>query len=251
MKPIALQLYTVRELCAQDFAGTLKHVADIGYKGVEFAGFYDTPPAEVKKMVDDLGLQVSSAHLPMPTKENVAELLDTCNTIGIPRIVSGFGPDQVKTVEGCNEAVAKLNAALEALEGSGVALAIHNHWWEFRRLPDGQLPEDILLNGAPGVGAQLDVYWVAVGGEDPAATVARLGKRAPLLHIKDGLIDPPQPMTPVGEGKLDMPAIIKAADPNVLEWLIVELDSCAIGMLEAAEKSYRYLVDNGLGEGNK
>jgi len=251
MKPISLQLYTVRELCAQDFAGTVKRVADIGYKGVEFAGFYNTPPAEVKKMVDNLGLQVSSAHLPMPTKENVAELLDTCRTIGIPRIVSGFGPDQVKTLEGCNEAAAKLKSAVEALEGSGIGIAIHNHWWEFTKLPDGQLPEDILLNGAPGAGAQLDVYWVAVGGEDPTATVARLGRRAPLLHIKDGPMDPPQPMTAVGDGKLDMPSIIKAADPNVLEWLIVELDSCATGMMEAAEKSYQYLTENGLAAGNK
>jgi sugar phosphate isomerase/epimerase len=72
-----------------------------------------------------------------------------------------------------------------------------------------------------------------------------------MLHIKDGLIDPPQPHTAVGAGKLDMPAIIGAADPNVLEWLVVELDSCATDMMQAVADSYRYLVDAGLGYGNK
>lgn len=249
-KPISLQLYTVREACAQDFVGTVKQVADIGYVGVEFAGFHNLSPGEVRKMVDGLGLQVSSAHLPMPTRENAEELIATCQTIGIPRLVSGFGPDDVKTIEGCKAAAAKLREAAAALEGSGLEFGIHNHWWEFETV-GGQIPEDILLAEAPGVFAEIDVYWAACGGQAPAAAVARLKDRAPLLHIKDGPIEPRQPHTAVGAGKLDMPAIIQAGDPNVLEWLIVELDSCATDMMEAVEESYKYLVGNGLAAGNK
>jgi sugar phosphate isomerase/epimerase len=249
MKPIALQLYTLREAAAEDFPGVLKKVADIGYKGVEFAGLQGMEPAEVRKIIDDLGLEVSSAHMPMPTAENAGRLIDECGTLGVTNLVTGPG-GPVDTMDGILAAVDRMNAAVAALEGSGLAFGIHNHWQEFEEV-EGQLPEDILLEKVPELFAQLDVYWVACGGPDPVETVARLKDRAPLLHIKDGNIEPRQPHTAVGNGVLDMPAIVNAADPNVLEWLIVELDSCATDMVEAVEDSYRYMIDNGLAEGNK
>jgi sugar phosphate isomerase/epimerase len=144
----------------------------------------------------------------------------------------------------------RFNAGIEALGKSGIRLGLHNHWLEFQPV-EGVLPEDVLLEKCPELFAQLDVYWVAVGGPDSAATVVRLKSRAPLLHIKDGMIDPPQPHTAVGQGVLDMPSIIAAADPNVCEWLIVELDSCATDMVQAVQDSYRYMIDNGLAAGNK
>jgi len=250
MKPISLQLYTVREAAAKDFAGVLKKVADIGYVGVEFAGLHGMAPAEVKKIVDDLGLQVSSAHMPMPNAENAAKLVDECRALGIPKLVSGFGPDNVKTLDLAKQAAQKVAEAAELLKGSGVAFGLHNHWWEFQ-LVDGQFPEDILLGASPAVFAELDVYWAEVGCGNAAKAVADRKARIPLLHAKDGLIEPKQPMTAVGAGKLDFPAIVGAADPNVLEWVIVELDSCATDMMEAVEQSYRYLVGNGLAAGNK
>jgi len=250
MKPISLQLYTVREAAAKDFPGVLKKVADVGYKGVEFAGLHGMAPAEVKRIVDDLGLQVSSAHMALPTPDNCAQLVGECNTLGIPKLVSGFGPDQFKTMQGCLDAAARFQQAAGLLKGSGIAFGIHNHWWESQPV-DGEFPEDVVLQDAPDVFAELDVYWAEVGCGDALGAVARLKSRAPLLHIKDGPVDPPQPMTAVGAGALDMPALIRAADPAVLEWLIVELDSCAGDMMEAVEQSYRYLTENGLGAGNR
>lgn len=250
MKPIALQLYSVRAEAAKDFAGTLKRVADIGYKGIEFAGLQGMSPSEVKRIVDDLGLQVCSAHLPLPTPENRGRLVEECGILGIPKVISGFGAAQLKTLDGCQQAAAKVRAAVEALQGSGLAFGLHNHWAEFEKV-DGTFPEDILLEAAPSVFAELDIYWAEVGCGDAAGQVARLKSRIPLLHVKDGLIEPKQPMTAVGSGKLDIPRILQAADPNVLEWLIVELDSYAGDMFEAVEASYRYLVNNGLGYGNR
>jgi len=250
VKPISVQLYSVREEAAQDFPGVLKKIADIGYTGVEFAGLHGMSPAEVKKVIDDLGLQVSSAHMALPTDENATQLIQECHTLGIPRLITGFGPDQLNTVDGCMAVAAQFRKANELLAGTGIAFGFHNHWWEFE-LVDGRYPEDILLENAPGVFAEVDVYWAAVGGVDPAEAVARLKDRVPVLHIKDGPIEPKQPHTAVGKGVLDIPAIIKAADPNVLEWVIVELDSCATDMMQAVADSYRYLVDSGLGSGNK
>jgi sugar phosphate isomerase/epimerase len=248
MKPIAVQLYSVREQCKDDFPGTLKKIADIGYKGVEFAGFHGLAPKELKACVDDLGLAVASAHMPMPTDDNAAELIDQCKTLGVTKLITGPG-GPIDTPENVMACVEKQKRAVELLAGTGIAFGLHNHWLEFRAVA-GVFPEDTMLQEVDGLIAELDVYWIQVGGPDPAETVARLKSRAPLLHIKDGLVDPPQPMKPIGQGVLDMPAIIAAADPDVLDWLIIELDSCDIDMLDAVEQSYRYLVDNGLAEGN-
>ena len=249
MKPIGLQLYTLREWAAQDFTAVLKKVADIGYKGVEFAGLHGMPAAEVRKLIDDLGLVTCSQHGGIPTAANAQQMIEECETLGHKLLVTGPG-GALDTMDNVLAAADRLKAGTEALKGSGIRLGIHNHWAEFQPV-EGKLPEDVILDKAPDLFAQLDVYWVAVGGPDSAETVARLKSRAPLLHIKDGMIDPPQPHTAVGQGVLDMPSIIAAADPNVLEWLIVELDSCATDMVKAVEESYRYMIDNGLAEGNR
>jgi sugar phosphate isomerase/epimerase len=249
VKPLAIQLYSVREDAAKDFPAVLKKVADIGYKGVEFAGLQGMCPCEVRKIIDDLGLVACSSHTGIPACDTVSKMIDEANTLGLNKLISGPG-GSIATMDGIMACVDKLNAGIALLEGSGLTFGLHNHWAEFEKV-DGQFPEDILLEKVPGLFAQLDVYWIAVGGPDPVETVARLKSRAPLLHVKDGMIDPPQPHTAVGSGKLDMPAIVGAADPCVLEWLIVELDSCGTDMWEAVAESYRYLTATGLASGNK
>lgn len=250
MKPIALQLYTLRDLCKEDFVPTLDKVAKIGYHAVEFAGFHGMTPGELRTVLDDLGLVVCSAHMPMPNDANAAEIIEQCQTLGVSRLITGPG-GPIKTYDEVMACVEKQRRAVELLKGNGIAFGLHNHWQEFEPLADGRLPEDIMLQNVPELFAELDVYWVTVAGQDPAATVKRLGKRAPLLHIKDGLVEPRQPMKPIGQGKLDMPAIIGAANSKILEYIIVELDSCDIPPLEAVEQSYTYLVGNGLARGNR
>jgi len=185
----------------------------------------------------------------MPTDANASELIDQCKTLGITKLITGPG-GPIDTMDGVMACVKMQQRAVELLEGTGISFGLHNHWAEFEFV-EGKLPEDVMLDNVPGLFAQLDVYWVAKGGQDPVATVKRLAQRAPVLHIKDGPLDPPQPMTAVGKGVLDMPAIIGAADESVLEWLIVELDSCGTDMFEAVEDSYKYLVGEGLATGNK
>jgi len=250
MKPIALQLYTLREECQRDFPGTLRRVAEIGYKGVEFAGLHGMSAREVAKLVADLGLQVASSHVGLPTEHNVEQLIEEQQTLGSKYIVTGLGPDDFATVDLCKSSAARFQKAAKLLEGSGLVLGVHNHWWEFEP-KDGQLPYDILMAEAPDVVSELDIYWAATGGSDPAKVVAANKRRIPLLHVKDGPLVKGEPHTAVGSGKLDIPGIIHAADPMVLKWLIVELDACATDMVEAVAQSYRYLTVNGLAEGNR
>jgi len=251
MKPIAIQLYTVRDACAKDFPGTVKKIAEIGYKGVEFAGLHGAKPQDVAKMLKDLGLVACSSHGPMVTKENVNQVVDTERTLGNKRIITGFGPNDLKTEDACKSAAEKFTAAAELLKPFGMEMGYHNHWWEFAMIGKKTAFEIFFANAATSVFSELDVYWAAYGKGDPVKVLDKMKKRVPLLHIKDGTLEENKPHTAVGSGKLDMPAIVAAADPKVLDWLIVELDDCATDMMEAVKQSYAYLTSAKLAEGNK
>lgn len=246
--PIALQLYTLRESMAHDFEGVVRRVADMGYVGVETAGFPGSTPEKASRLFQSLGLAVPGAHLPMPVGEHKQSSLDTANALGTKRLINGLGPDQFTSVDKIKTSCDQFNAAGEAAAEHGFTFGIHNHWWEFLKV-DGRLVCDIMLEHlTPSVFFELDVYWVQTGGADAVDVVKRLGKRAPILHIKDGPCNREEPMTAVGKGKVNIPAVIGAGVGST-EWLIVELDRCATDMAEAVEQSYHYLVDNGLGSG--
>lgn len=254
MKPISIQLYTVRPDVypeAKDhFPGVLRTIAEIGYKGVEFAGLFGHDPKEIRGILDDLGMKTSSSHAGVPTPENVQQIVDTESALGNTRVIGGFGPDRFKTVDDCKAAAAQFQQAAELLKPHGMTFGIHNHWWEFDTV-DGQRVYDILMAEAPDMFSELDVYWVAWGKADPAQVIEQYKSRLPLLHIKDGMLEQSHPHVAVGSGKLDFRAIIGAADPNVLEWLVVELDAYDGPMLDAVKQSYKYLTESGLAEGNK
>ncbi len=250
-KPIAVQLYTVRDALAQDFAGVVKKIAGFGYKGVETAGFPGTTPQAAADLFKSLGLVVSSAHSPLPLEDKRAEVLENMQILGCKYLVCPSLPfDNYKTVEGTISNSQRLNEANQIARDAGLTLLYHNHWPEYQPLA-GTYPYKIMLeNLDPTIGFEVDTYWVKVGGLDPVAVIKELGARAPLLHIKDGPADGREsPMVAVGDGVMDIPAIVNAG--QAAEWLVVELDRCATDMVEAVEKSYRYLVGKGLASGSK
>jgi sugar phosphate isomerase/epimerase len=252
MKPISLQLYTLRELAGDiGYEAMLEKVAAIGYKGVEFAGFYDQKPADLKKRVEDLGMTVSSSHGPWVSPDNVSEAADTVKTLGLDIACAGWGPDQYRDMDAVKETAERINTIIDGLSSSGISLFLHNHYWEFNTI-DGKLAYDWIAEMCPEVQFEIDVYWAAnFGACDPAAEVAKFASRAPLLHIKDGPLEKEAAMTAVGTGKVDIPAVINAADDSVLRWLVVELDRCDTDMLTAVQESYAYLTGEGLALGNK
>jgi sugar phosphate isomerase/epimerase len=246
--PISLQLYSLREAAQENFPAVLKDVADMGYVGVEFAGFHGHSPKELRDMLDDLGLVASSIHGPMPTAENKDEIVETAQALGYTRHVTGFGPQQFETKEKTLEAAATVQRAAEVIAGTGVTLGLHNHDFEFLAQFDGAYGHELLMAHAPDVFAEVDTYWVQVGGADVCAVLKKLGARAPLLHIKDGPGDREQAMTAVGQGVMDWQTIMQAKWAGT-EWLIVELDRCDTDMREAVAESCRYLVGNGFARG--
>jgi len=250
MKPISIQLYSLREQAEGDFTGVLKQVAKIGYKGVEPAGFFGLSAGDVRNIVDDLGMVVSSSHSPWPGRNNINEVIETSKALGTDLVVCGFGPEEFADLDTIKKTADTTNFILEKVNSADLRLAVHNHHWEFCRL-DGRLIYDIFMEMCPGLLCELDTYWAANFGEnDPAEQVAKYKGRTVLLHIKDGPLVKDKAHTAVGSGKMDIPSVIKAADENVLEWLIVEIDSCDTDMFGAVEESFKYLVDAGLGYGN-
>ena len=250
MKPISVQLYSLREESATNFDAVLSRLAAIGYKGVEPFNLYGKSPAAFKAQVEDLGMAVSSSHHPWANRAEPNEVIDTLGALGLDRAAGGFGPADFADMDAVKRTADTINALIEGLEPHGIDLFLHNHWWEFAEI-DGKLGYRHIAERCPKVCFEVDTYWAAnFGAVDVAAEVARVKDRAPLLHIKDGPLERDKAHVAVGDGRMDIPGVIAAADPNVLEWLIVELDACDTDMMTAVEGSYRYLVGNGLAAGN-
>ena len=251
--PISVQLYSLREQAKDgNHLAVIKKVAEIGYTGVETAGFYGLTPKQYRKVMDDHGLTISGHHAGVPTPEQLNEFVDTQKELGTPYCVSAWiDPKEYSTVDSIKRLSEKLEVARAALEKQNVTLCMHNHDFEFQRL-DGKIKYEILAKLCPKLNFQIDTYWAGnFGAENPAAMVAQFKDRAPLLHIKDGSFVKGEPMVAAGKGKQDFPAVFKAADPSVTKWAIVELDACATDMTQAVADSYTYLVGSKLCSGKK
>jgi sugar phosphate isomerase/epimerase len=248
--PISVQLYTLRKQTAADFPAVLERLGAKGYVGVELAGFGDLTPQQLRRALDDAGLVASSAHVGFGDETEFATALDAHQALGCEMVVIPMLSDKVFADVDTVRAIADRVNALDAVARErGMTLGYHNHFWEFATMPDGR-PALLHLfeHLAPTVFAEVDIYWAQVGGVDPKDLVTRLGSRVGLLHVKDGPADePPNPMVAVGDGAVDIPGVL-GASPSA-RWHIVELDRCATDMFEAVDRSYDYLVGNGLSRG--
>jgi len=268
-KPLSVQLYSLRDdsKTREDFVNVVKRVADIGFQGVEPAGLHDIPPAEFKKLLDDLGLKIFSSHSPWARNPGgVSEIVDTLGALGLKTCVCGYGPDEFKDLDAIKATAENTNKIIEKLKPAGITLFQHNHYWEFERI-DGTLKYDIYRQLCPEVKYQIDCFWSTnKGAEDPVAMLKRFAKDTILIHMKDGvcrqqaavdgmkngLLDMKIDLMPLGTGELPIKDLVANA-PKQVSTIIVELDYVAEGldMWESIEKSYRFMTSNGLGAGNK
>ena len=245
--PIAVQLYTVRDLTKTDFAGTLKEVANIGYAGVELAGFGNLKSAQdVKKAVDGAGLKVCGAHVGIEALEkDLNKQLDEQATIGNTNVVVPYLADnRRKDAAGWRQVAESLNALGEVCQSRGMQLAYHNHSFEFQVFDNGKTGMDILFEHTDPrlVKAELDLYWVKHGGQDPVQYLNKLGSRVNLVHLKDMAPGADRKFAPVGTGTLDFKAIIDACRKHGVQWGIVEQDSTYdVPPLQAIRTSFENL----------
>lgn len=262
--PIGLQLYSVRDDMAADFAGTLKKVKALGYDGVEFAGLFGKSAAEVKSLCAEIGLNPISAHVPFVDMMNDPELLKVYKEIGcefvvIPYLTEEYRPGQEKFQEVIDGAKFLAGKCAEL----GLKLCYHNHDFEFVKVGD-EYAIDILYADVPELMPEFDTCWVNVGGENPAAYIRKYAGREEILHLKDFVGSKSENMyaligideneekdvdankfelRPVGCGVQDFPAILEAAKEVGIRWVVVEQDNPSMDKtpLECAETSINYL----------
>jgi len=259
--PVALQLYSVRKEAEQDLKGTLRAVKDMGYEGVEFAGLYGHSPEEVKTLCKEIGLVPISAHVPYAELAADPEQVLSryaaigCRFAAVPYLVEADRPGQ----DGFFAVIENVRKIGEAAKKAGVRLLYHNHDFEFVKV-DGTYGLDLLYERVPAdlLATELDVCWVAVGGENPCDYLRKYAGRAPVVHLKDYYGEKSENMyeligieskapvrpsnfqfRPLGSGLQDIPAILEAAKDAGAEWVVVEQDSPSMGLtpLECAKKS--------------
>ncbi|HTW32624.1 MAG TPA: sugar phosphate isomerase/epimerase [Candidatus Sulfotelmatobacter sp.] len=250
---LGVQLYTVRDQMKADFDGTLAKVAKIGYKEVEFAGYFDRKPEQVRAVLEKNGLTAVGTHVQYDElDEKFPSVIDTAKKIGIEYIVCPWIPENQRN---WHQAAEKFNRCGEQANKAGLQFAYHNHWFEF--LPvDGKLPYDELLRecDASLVKMEMDLCWITAAGGDPVKYFNLYPGRFPLVHVKDLKKIPPVTqgggqnfgdtvdLTAVGSGIIDWKRIFAYSDKAGIKHYIVEHDRPE-KPYESIAESYKYLIN--------
>lgn len=240
--PVALQLYTLREEMEVDFVGTLEKVAEIGYQGVEFAGFGGMKAKDLKQLLDKLGLKAVASHTPLAIlRDNFEETVNYNLEIENPYIIVPYAEYNGK--EDYLNMAKELKEMGTALKEQGLQLGYHNHAHEFETFNGEYGLELIYKNTDPELLiAEIDTYWVKKAGLDPVSYLPRYEGRTPLIHLKD--MEPETgDFAEVGEGIMQIEEIINQAEQIDVEWLIVEQDKCKRPALESVKISYNNLTE--------
>jgi sugar phosphate isomerase/epimerase len=242
---IGLQLYTVRAQLAQDFAGTLARVAAIGYREVEFAGYFGKDPLDIRALLRRHGLVAPAAHVQSITPGAPAEWrasLDAANLIGHRYVVVAWLPAELRrTLDDFRRLAQTLNRMATEARASGLRFAYHNHDYEF--VPtEGRVPFDVLLAETDPqlVEIEMDLYWITKGGQDPLVYFARYPGRFPMVHVKDSMGPPDHRMVDVGAGTIDFRTIFAHSAQAGIQHYFVEHDEPP-DAFASIRASYEYL----------
>ena len=245
-RPVAIQLYTLRDEVAGDRAGVLRRLAGAGYRAVEP---YDvlTDPDVLRAELDAAGLAVCSVHT-RPFGDDAEAAFRGARAVGAGTVIVPFiPPERFADADGVRAVASELNEAARRAAQHGLRLGYHNHDFELSTLVGGRPALEVLAGQLdPEVILEVDTYWAAVGGQRVPDLLGRLGPRVRYLHVKDGPVTKDDPMTAVGRGAMPVAEIL-AASPSV-EWHVVELDTCATDMMEAVADSLTWLVNHGLAD---
>ena len=236
--PIALQLYSVREDCARDFAGTVKAVAQMGYAGVEFAGYYDRSAAELRKLLDDLGLKAAGTHIGLETLmgDELKRTVEFNRTLGNRfLIVPGLPQERRNSRAAWLETARIMNEVAQKVEPAEMRVGYHNHWIEFQPL-EGEMPWDTFFGAAkPEVVMQFDTGNAMHGGADPLTYLTRYPGRATTVHIKE--FSKAGKPTVVGEGDVPWADVFRLCETTAAtEWYIIEQEQYPYPPLESCRR---------------
>lgn len=235
--PLALQLWSLRDRTQTDFAATVAEVAKIGFQGVETAGFGNLDAQGAADAIKAAGVKVAGMHVGIDAlRNNLNTCISEAHLLGAKHVVcSWWSPDHFVSGTACSSIGQELGAIGAVLRAHGIQLAFHNHDSELA-IVDGRRVFDWMLDAAAprDLGCQADVYWVKVGGKDPAEFIREQGRRIRTVHLKDE--------KEIGTGPVDFPSVFKALDEiGAVEWGIVEVEEYNYDPLESVRRSFEQL----------
>jgi len=242
--PIALQLYSVRNECAQDLLGVIAQVAKMGYDGVEFAGYHGHSAADIRKALDDSGLKAEGTHTPIHQFDDdiLGETIEFHKTIGARFAIIPWLPEEKRnSVEATLQTAAELTALVEKLKPYDILTGFHAHEGDMHILPGGKSAWDILAANTPTEFImQYDTANGMAGGADPVQPILDWPGRNLSLHLK-GYDQGHGPL--VGEGAIPWEKVFEAAENGGgVEWYVVEHEEDGeLSPMQAVEKCLQNL----------
>jgi sugar phosphate isomerase/epimerase len=251
-----LQLYSLRDAFKTDVPGTLDKVKALGFREVEGWGGIKTPPAELRKLLEDRGLHLVSTHFSYgPLSTQLDQCVADAKTLGVkfavcPWIdheIGSFGQADVE------KAAALFNRAGAAFKAAGIQFAYHPHGYEFRPVAEGSsetfFDRLVALCDPEAVAFEMDVFWVFQPGQNPAKLLEKYGSRWQLMHLKDirkgariGVFTGKADLTDdvaLGTGQVDWPETLRAAAKVGIRHYFIEDESPTV--LEQIPVSLKYL----------
>ena len=247
---IGAQLFTVRQFTKtiEDVARTFRKIADIGFKAVQISAFGPMDYKQVAKLIEDHGLVVGATHHGWDEFRNDLDNVIARNKAwGCNHPAVGALPPEYRSLDGIKRFLDELGPVSERLAAEGMDFSYHNHNWEFARL-DGLnktwMETLLALSEGTGLNFEIDTYWVQAGGAAPTLWLKKCAGRIPVIHLKDMCITPDREirMAPIGEGNLDWPGLLAAADAGGTKFALVEQDlTYDRDPFDCLASSFRYL----------
>lgn len=230
---LAAQLFTCRNF-TQDIGGvedTFKKVKAIGYQAVQVSGFGPVDPKQVAKLAKDIGVTICATHMDWELfQQDIDAVIETHKLWNCKHsAIGGIFDEAYFSADGVKRFLDELAPIAQKLAAAGMDFSYHNHSHELVKYHGKTWLGMLYDQGNPKqLKAEIDTFWIAHGGGDPAAWVKKCAGRIPLLHLKDMCITPTreQRFAEIGEGNLNWPAILAAAKASGVEWYIIEQDDC-------------------------
>lgn len=245
VKNVGIQLYSVRKEMLEDATGTLKRLAQIGYKELESArsakgNYYGLEPKEIKKITKDLGMTLRSGHVHVD--KDWQKSVDAAAEAGQSYLICSSMPSSGQTLENYQKVADIFSKAAEDCKKVGIQFGYHNHDYEFEKV-GGQVLYDVLLQRTDPklVIMELDLGWVIATGNDPAAYFAKYPGRFPLWHLKDMNLEKKE-STEFGKGKINIKQMFDLAKKSGMKHFFVEQEEYSSTPFESMQYNYSYLM---------
>lgn len=246
---VGVQLYTLRDYM-QNYEDTEKlffFLQNLGVNVIQISGIGPIEPEKVAFLVEKYGMDVCVTHKPFDRMVNDLDRLIEehkmmrCDCLGI----GGMPKEARATAESLRAFIAQANDIGRKMKAKGVHFAYHNHAFELEKIDGDKTYLDIMLEeGDPECFWFIpDVYWMQVGGVDPAQYLKRMKGRVKVAHFKDGEISGSCPMiTELGAGEVDLDACFKACMALDIPYIVYEQDNnFDEDPLQSTEVSFKYL----------